>query len=313
MTPTAVIITCSDTASRDSSADRSGPLLAELVRGSGIAVVENLIVADDVDLIGKSVSAATEAGHRLVLLTGGTGLGPRDVTPDALHRLGARPVPGIGEALRAAARNRIPTTDLSRAGAWTVGSAFVVALPGSTGGVRDGWAVVRPLLGHALDMLSGGGHSSGHAHRPTNAPGSTGAEPADSWVSEREIDAAAVSRAVGDDGSGAVVVFEGRVRDHDHGRTVVGLTYEGHPDADTVLRDVVAECRRRPGVRAAEARHRVGDLAIGDLVYLVAVSAAHRQEAFEACSWLVDTAKERLPIWKHQRFADGTSEWVNCP
>ena len=309
MIPCAVVITCSDTASHDPAADVSGPLAARLLSESGIRVADVAIVPDEADLIGKSVAGAVEGGCRLVVLTGGTGLGPRDVTPEALELLGAREIPGVGEAIRASARDRVPTTDLSRAGAWTWESALLLALPGSPGGVRDGWAVAHPLVEHALSMLAGGGHTHGHGRGHHQGA----AAAVDLWVGEQPIDVAALAESVGDDGSGAVVVFEGRVRDHDHGRTVTGLTYEGHPDADRILREVVAECENRPGVRAAAARHRVGDLAIGDPVYVVAVSAAHRREAFEACSWLVDTAKERLPIWKHQRFDDGTSEWVNCP
>ena len=127
-------------------------------------------------------------------------------------------------------------------------------------------------------------------------------------ISESEV--AAEVRATA---AGAVVTFAGVVRDHDRGRTVTALHYEGHPDAGRVLAEVVAEALERPGVLAAAARHRVGDLAIGDLAFVAAVSAAHRGEAFDACAWLVDEAKARLPIWKHQHFADGTDEWVNSP
>lgn len=303
MSRAAVVITCSDTASRDPAHDRSGPLAAELVTAAGWEVRDHLVVPDDEQLIGKAVAEAIDSGAQLVMLTGGTGLGPRDVTPDAVARLGGRLVPGIGEAMRAASRQQVPTTDLSRGGAWTLGGALVLALPGSPGGVRDGWQVAAPLVDHARQMLVGGGHPATQSGDPSTA----------GWVAAAAIDEAAVRDSVADPGSGAVVVFEGRVRDHDHGRTVVSLTYEAHPDADRILHEVVAEALELPGVRNATARHRVGDLAIGDLVYLVAVSAAHRREAFEACSWLVDTAKERLPIWKQQRFADGTSEWVNCP
>lgn len=299
----AVVITCSDTASREPSHDRSGPLAADLLTAAGWEVRDRLVVPDDDPLIAKTVTEAIDAGAALVVLTGGTGLGPRDVTPEAVGRLGARAVPGIGEAMRAASRERIPTADLSRSGAWTLRSALILALPGSPGGVTDGWAVAGPLVEHALQMLAGGGHP---------APASI-VTAENCWVGPEEIDDAAVRAAVTDDGSGAVVVFEGRVRDHDHGRHVESLSYEGHPDADRILHEVVAEALTLPGVRRATARHRVGDLAVGDLVYVVAVSAPHRQEAFAACSWLVDTAKERLPIWKHQRFADGTTEWVNCP
>ena len=303
---TAVVVTCSDTASRDRTHDRSGPLAAELLGDAGWDVREKVVVPDDEPLIGKTVADAVEAGAVLVVLTGGTGVGPRDVTPEALAGLGARPVPGVGEAIRAASRGTVPTADLSRSGAWTLGPAFVLALPGSPGGVRDGWAVAAPLVDHALRMLAGDGH---HSPAPSHGAG----EDSRRWVGEGPLDEATVRDEVCDDGSGAVVVFEGRVRDHDHGRSVVALSYEAHPDADRILHEVVAEALTLPGVRRATARHRVGDLAIGELVYLVAVSAAHRREAFDACSWLVDTAKERLPIWKHQEFADGTTEWVNCP
>jgi molybdopterin synthase catalytic subunit len=120
---------------------------------------------------------------------------------------------------------------------------------------------------------------------------------------------AAVERAA----SGATVVFAGVVRDHDHGREVVSLEYEGHPTAAAVLRECLAEIAADPLVQAVAASHRIGQLAIGDAALVAAVSAAHRGEAFAACARLVDVVKQRLPIWKRQVFADGTDEWVNCP
>ena len=120
---------------------------------------------------------------------------------------------------------------------------------------------------------------------------------------------AAVERAV----SGASVLFAGVVRDHDHGRTVVSLEYEGHPTADAVLKECLAEIAAEPAVNAVAGSHRIGSLEIGDAALVVAVSAAHRGEAFDACARLVDLVKDRLPIWKRQVFTDGTDEWVNCP
>ena len=127
-------------------------------------------------------------------------------------------------------------------------------------------------------------------------------------ITEAEVAAEVVARRC----RGRRDVRGGR-RDHDRGRSVTALHYEAHPDAGRILAEVVSEALARPGVLAAAARHRTGDLAIGDLAFVAAVSAAHRGEAFDACAWLVDEAKARLPIWKHQHFADGTDEWVNSP
>ncbi|MFY1618465.1 molybdenum cofactor biosynthesis protein MoaE [Micromonospora sp. WMMD736] len=132
-------------------------------------------------------------------------------------------------------------------------------------------------------------------------------------VTDRPLDLAAHEEAVADRRAGAVVSFQGVVRDHDHGRAVVSLDYEGHPSAAQVLREVAAEIAADPDVYAVAVSHRVGPLAIGDVALVAAVSTAHRAAAFTACARLVDEAKARLPIWKRQVFADGTEEWVNCP
>lgn len=111
--------------------------------------------------------------------------------------------------------------------------------------------------------------------------------------------------------AGAVVSFAGVVRDHDGGRTVTGLEYSAHPSAQQTLADVVAEvAAESAGVRAIAVSHRIGVLAIGDAALVAAVAADHRRAAFDTCARLVDTVKARLPVWKHQHFADGTDEWV---
>jgi molybdopterin synthase catalytic subunit len=113
--------------------------------------------------------------------------------------------------------------------------------------------------------------------------------------------------------AGALVGFVGMIRDHDHGRAVVELEYSAHPSAAYVLGEVVADvAARSPGTRAVAASHRIGVLRIGEAALVAAVSADHRQAAFATCALLVDTIKERLPVWKRQVFADGTDEWVNC-
>ena len=320
----AAVITCSDSAAAGVAADTSGPLAAQLLAGWGHTVSPVTVVPDDAGSILDAVRAAIGAGARIVVTTGGTGAGPRDVTPEALRSAGLRELPGLGEAIRAASRERVPTADLSRTLGGILDGAVVLALPGSPGGVRDGLAAVGGLLEHAAATAVGGGHDGrapalvldsdvqavGVAYQPGAQPTSSGHPPlvGSAPISEAEV-AAEVSRAA----AGAVVTFAGVVRDHDHGRPVTALHYEGHPDAGRILAEVVAEARIRPGVLAASARHRTGDLAIGDLAFVAAVSASHRGEAFEACAWLVDEAKARLPIWKHQHFADGTDEWVNSP
>jgi molybdopterin synthase catalytic subunit len=111
--------------------------------------------------------------------------------------------------------------------------------------------------------------------------------------------------------AGAVVGFVGMIRDHDNGRQVVKLEYSAHPSAANVIADVVAEvAAESPETRAVAASHRIGVLQIGEAALVVAVAADHRQAAFATCAELVDAIKARLPVWKHQFFADGTEEWV---
>lgn len=126
------------------------------------------------------------------------------------------------------------------------------------------------------------------------------------------ISAPDLAKAVQDAGAGATVTFSGDVRDHDHGRAVQRLEYEAHPSAATILAEVADDIAGRFDVIAIAVQHRVGPLAIGDCALAAAVSAAHRGEAFAACTALVDEVKARIPVWKHQHFADGTDEWVNC-
>ena len=117
---------------------------------------------------------------------------------------------------------------------------------------------------------------------------------------------------VAHDSAGAVVGFAGVVRNHDCGREVVRLDYSAHPQAEQILFEgLAAVAAEAPGVRAIAASHRVGTLHIGDAALVAAVSAEHREAAFITCARLVDAVKQRLPVWKHQFFADGTDEWVN--
>lgn len=123
-----------------------------------------------------------------------------------------------------------------------------------------------------------------------------------------------VFAAVGDDAAGGTTLFVGTVRDHDggSGAEVTGLSYSAHPSAAAELRRVAEKVAADFPVRALAAVHRVGDLRVGDIAVIVAVSCPHRAEAFEASRRLIDDLKSEVPIWKHQTFADGTEQWVGC-
>lgn len=151
-------ITVSDRSHRGVREDTSGPLLAELLTGCGFTVDPVVVVPDDADEIETALRGAVADGVELCLTTGGTGLAPRDVTPEATLRVLERVVPGLAEALRQQSRERIPTTILSRAVAGVCGRTLIVNLPGSPGGVRDGMAVLAPVLDHAVAQLRGGDH-----------------------------------------------------------------------------------------------------------------------------------------------------------
>jgi len=112
--------------------------------------------------------------------------------------------------------------------------------------------------------------------------------------------------------AGAVATFSGNVRSFDHGKEVARLSYEIHPTTQKVLEEVVNEVASRHDVISVAVAHRFGEIAIGESALIVAISAEHRSEAFDTCTEMVDEVKARIPIWKHQVFADGTDEWVNC-
>jgi molybdopterin synthase catalytic subunit len=130
---------------------------------------------------------------------------------------------------------------------------------------------------------------------------------------ETPLDVTEVMAALDDDASGGLTLFVGRVRDHDGGKGVDGLDYSAHPTAREKLTEVCARVAEEYDVQGVAAVHRTGSLAIGDIAVIVATTAAHRGEAFTASRALIDTLKSEVPIWKHQRFGDGTEEWVGSP
>lgn len=156
--PFAVVVTVSDRSARGERPDASGPAAAAALRLAGFRVDDVRVVPDGTDSVREALRAAVEAGADLVVTLGGTGVGPRDRTPEGTRAVLDRELPGVAEAIRAAGRAATPTAALSRGVAGVVGRAFVVNLPGAPQAARDGVAVLAPLVPHVLDQLDGGDH-----------------------------------------------------------------------------------------------------------------------------------------------------------
>ncbi len=154
----ALAVTVSNRASAGVYQDRSGPVLAGLLRAAGCAVDGPLVVPDG-EPVAAALRDALAQGYDVVVTTGGTGLTPGDLTPEMTRRVVEREIPGIAEALRSAgAAAGVPSAILSRGVAGVAGRTLIVNLPGSAGGVRDGMAVLAPVLGHAVSQINGGDH-----------------------------------------------------------------------------------------------------------------------------------------------------------
>ena len=162
MTIRAAVITASKKGAKGERPDESGPAMAEMLRANGVEVLSTALVADDVDRLVAAIRSAIAAGANVVLTTGGTGLSPNDVTPEATRRVIEREIPGIAEALRARSLQKTAHGMLSRAVAGSVGDVLVVNLPGSPKAVRESLEVLLPALPHALELLAGGSGEAGH-------------------------------------------------------------------------------------------------------------------------------------------------------
>jgi molybdopterin adenylyltransferase len=167
-----VVITVSDRSAAGEREDRSGPVLVEAVEASGAEVVRRDVVPDDPHGLATLLQTLCDApaSPDLILTTGGTGVGPRDCTPEATRAACQRMVPGIAETLRARSLAVTPHAMLSRGEAGVRGTTLIVNLPGSPGGARDGWEVVAPVAAHAASQLRGGDH-------PAEPPAGVGAPP----------------------------------------------------------------------------------------------------------------------------------------
>lgn len=325
MKRTARVIVASNRAATGVYADQAGPVITAWLADRSYEVPEPMVVADG-EPVAQALRECVADQVDVVITTGGTGISPTDRTPEATAPLLDFQVPGLANALRAAGQDQVPAAALSRGLVGVAERTLVVNLPGSLGGVRDGLAVLDPVLEHAVDQIAGGDHvraTEAQVTTPMSAPTTAPSGSAEhavrarvvrTQVTEAELSVEEYAQSVRDAGAGAVATFTGVVRNHDGGRSVHSLHYEGHPSADDVLATAVADvAERSAGVRAVAAGHRLGSLDIGDVALVCAAAADHRAEAFAVCAELVDEIKARLPVWKHQRFTDGTEEWVNSP
>ncbi|APG81090.1 molybdenum cofactor biosynthesis protein MoaE [Corynebacterium pseudotuberculosis] len=317
----ALVIVASTRAAAGLYTDTSGPILVEWLRHHSFDTPEPLIVADsDIDSTLKAIFADVNSLPDVVLTTGGTGITSDDYTVDAITPLIDKPLPGISQAFWHRGLRNSDTAILSRCIAGIhQNSTFIMALPGSNGGCKDGIAVLDTVIDHITELLNRKTSPAPHSHQccsysapdPDYVKAQVG-KVIDAFITEEAIEplAAQAREIVRTNAMGAVVSFDGIVRDHDGGERVDNLTYSAHPTSDSVLKDVVAQTSTQHPDARVWAAHRVGQLDVGEAAFIVIAAAAHRQAAFRAASAVADEVKARVPLWKEQKMADGSTQWV---
>lgn len=153
------VITLSDRAAAGTYADKSGPALVKCLQDLGTESIHTEVLPDDADKLLKALQTLCADGIELILCTGGTGLGPRDITPETLQKLGGREIPGLAELCRSEGKHHTPMAWLSRLMAWQYGNCLIIALPGSTRAVQQNFDILAPILAHALAMIAGKDHA----------------------------------------------------------------------------------------------------------------------------------------------------------
>lgn len=301
---TAAVIVASTRAAAGIYEDRSGPIAVDFLRRMGFDTPDATVVADAE--IGAAVRAALARRPAVLLTSGGTGISPDDATVEAVTPFIDRELPGVVHAFYAHGAQHVPTAVLSRAVAGMAGSTFVMTLPGSTGGVRDGCTVLEPILEHIVELAHG---TAAHPKPDPDYVAAQTGQVVGGVVTDAPLEPEALAAGAVTQAMGALVRFDGIVRNHDHGDPVAALTYEAHPSAEVELKRVLAEVAAEHPVRIG-ATHRVGPVPIGELAFVVVAAAAHRGDAFAACQAAADRVKAEVPIWKEQTMADGTTEWV---